>query len=186
MANPIDHDRLYDVLVVAGQASPGTVKLSGHDRKTPWDKKKADGQKGAKLTRKGDEPVEFTATFYLTRDALTGEDDWAEWDEWVQILIDSRDSPTPKALDVYHPDLAAPAIDVSSVVVARIGGAVHDGTLGTTIAVDFIENRPPKEASGGPAGSKAKKADPKKPDPDAARLAELDRLTNVYANTPWG
>jgi len=173
--NPIDFDDIYNAIILAGVRSPGRVTLSGHDRKIGWDIKKGPGQSGATMTRNGEDPIEFTATFYLA----TPEDIEA-WPAFHGLIDSTVSSTTPKALDIYHPDLVSQRI--SSVVKGTVGGVVHDGKGGQTIAVKFLEYKPPKKAAGAPAGSKAKK----EADPNQAALDELKRLTDEYKRTPWG
>ena len=172
--NPLDNPDLFDVIELAGVESPGVVKLSGHDDKTTWDVKSGSGLKGASLTRKGTPPPEFTATFFLA-----DTDDFNDWPAF-RDAINSSVTGTTKALDIYHPDLAANGIH--SVVKGTIGGTVHDGKGGQTIVVKFQVYAPPVKAAGSPSGSKSKPAN----DPNAAANAELAALTKQYQSTPWG
>lgn len=178
--NPLDHESVYDSIVLAGKRSPGRVTLSGHDRSFAWDVKRVPGVKGASTSFNGDDPTEFTATFQLVRDDAMGIDDLEEWPAFLGLIRSAIAGTKPKALDIYHPDLVANHI--SSVVPKKIGGVVHDGQGGQTVAITFLEYRPPKPAGGSVNATKTK---PKGQDPDAARLAELDRLTKEYEATPW-
>jgi hypothetical protein len=181
MPNPIDNPELYKSVVLAGVTSPGQVTLSGHERKINWDIKTAPGQSGATTTLKDIPPAEFTASFYLVRDDVLGIDDFEEWPEFQKLIDSTVADAKPKALDVYHPDLASN--DIKSVVKASIGGVQHDGKGGQIITVKFLEYRPPKKKGGSPSGSKSK---PKTPDPDQAALDELKKLSDEYKKTPWG
>lgn len=174
--NPHDNPELFDHVELAGATSPGVVKLSGHDDKTMWDVKAGSGQSGASLTRKGAPPPEFTATFYLA--------DGDEIDAWFyfRALINSSVAGETTALDIYHPDLEANGI--KSVVKGTIGGTVHDGKGGQTIAVKFQVYAPPVKAAGSPSGST--RTGKTTVDPNAAANAELAALTATYAKTPWG
>ena len=183
MPSPFDMPELYQAIVVGGMTSPGIVKLSGHDREIGWDVKKGPGQAGVSTTRTSEDPVEFTASFYLVRDLTRGYDDIAAWPDFEAVLRSTVSGPEPKAIDVYHPDLASR--DIKSVVLRSLGGAVHDGKGGVTIAVKLLEYRPPKAKGGSPSGSKAK-ATKKGPDPNAEANAELERLRKEYERTPWG
>jgi hypothetical protein len=179
--NPIDDPELYKSIILAGVPSPGQVTLSGVERKVNWDIKTAPGQSGATTTLKDIPPAEFTANFYLVRDDALGIDDFEDWPAFQKLIDSTVADAKPKALDCYHPDLAA--LDIKSVVKAGVGGVVHDGKGGQTISVRFLEYKPPKKKGGSPSGSKTK---PKKPDPDQAALDELARLTDEYKKTPWG
>jgi hypothetical protein len=176
--NPLDDEQLYDGIVLGGVQSPGKITLSGHDRKIGWDVKKANGQKGATTTLKEILPIEFTCTFYLLRDDAQGIDDLVDWPAFRDLIYGTVYGTTPKALEIYHPDLASNKI--KSVVLANFGGAVHDGKGGQTIVVKFQEYSPPKPAGGSPNGSKTK------PDPDADAKKQIAALTAQYAATPWG
>ncbi len=172
--SPVSFEDLYNKVILAGVRSPGRVTLSGHDRKIGWDVKKATGQKGATMTRTGEDLVEFAASFYLADD-----EDFEAWPAFDGLLRSSVGGTTPKALDIYHPDLVINRI--VSVVLVSIAGVIHDGKGGQTINVKLSEYRPPQKASGSPSGSKAK---PK--DPNADLLNQLNGLTAEYQNTPWG
>lgn len=185
VVNPIDNEELYNSILLAGKKSPGKVTLSGHDRNVEWDVKTGVALKGATTSVKGIPPISFTATFYLVRDDAQGIDQLADWPAFVQVIESSiaekNGKAQPKALDIYHPDLASQNPPIVSVCKASVGGVVHDGRGGQTIVVKFQEYRPPQPITVTPSGSSSKKADP-----DAAALAELDRLTQQYQKTPWG
>jgi hypothetical protein len=182
--NPIDNEELFDSIVLGGVSSPGKVTLSGHDRKVTWDVKTAPATKGASTTLKEVPPIEFTATFYLVKDVAQGLDDFADWPAFQDVIESSVNGTTPRALDIYHPDLASQRPPIASVCKAMVGGAVDDGKGGRTIVVKFQEYQPPKPAGGSPSGSKAK-PDPDPNDPDAAAKAEIAKLTKQYQDTPW-
>lgn len=186
--NAFDTPDLYEAIVLAGKRSPGTVKITGHDRVIGWDVKKGPGQSGATTTRTSEDPAEITCTFYLVRDLPQGIDDIAQWPAFEALIRSTVSGASPKALDIYQPDLAAN--DIKSVVLKSMGGAVHDGKGGVTYVVKFLEYRPAKSKGGSPSGSKSKPKstnggiDPN--DPNAAALAELAKLTAEYKATPWG
>jgi hypothetical protein len=180
MPNPIDNESLYDAIVLAGKRSPGFVTLSAHDRNQKWDVKDADGAGGATTTYKGEQVAQFTASFYLVKDPILQLDEFAEWEAFAAIIRSSLPNQgKPKALDIYHPDLAAN--DIKSVCQASIGGMTHDGKGGATVVVKFIEFRPAKKKGGTPAGSKSAAA--AKVDPNADLKAEIDALV-AQARTP--
>lgn len=172
--NPLDNEELFNVIVLGGATSPGTVKISGHDREAKWDVKEGSGQSGATTTLKSKPPTTFTCVFTLTDAA-----DIAAWPAFQAACEETINGKTPKAKDIYNPDLASQKI--TSVCLAKMGGAVHDGKGGQTRTVVFQEYMPPKKAGGTPFGSVTKKKDPNQ---DA--LDELARLTKQYQDTPWG
>jgi hypothetical protein len=180
MPNPVDNSDLFDAIVVAGKRSPGFVKLSGHKRAHKWDIKEADGAGGASTTYKGESIAQFTATFTLVKDDVAGTDDFAAWETFATLLRSALPSSgKPKALTIYHPDLAKN--DIKTVCPATIGGMEHDGKGGASITVDFVEYRPPKKKGGAPTGTKTSTTS--KVDPNADLKAELDRLL-VEAKKP--
>jgi len=172
MPNPVDHPGLYDVIELAGRKSPGIVTLSGHDRNEKWDVKEPDGSGGGSTTHKGEKVTEFQASFALLKDPTIPLDEFAEWETFPALIRSSLPSSgTPKALAIYHPDLAAN--DIKSVSKAGIGGMVHDGKGGATVVVKFLEFRPAKKKGGTPSSTKATTA---KPDPNADLKKQIDEL----------
>lgn len=182
MPNVIDDEELYNVIVLGGVTSPGKVTLSGHDRKVTWDVKSGPSLKGATTTLKSIDPIEFTASFYLVKDDSQGVDDFADWEVFVQIINGTVQGKIPKALDIYHPDLAAN--DIKSVVKAQVGGMTYDGKGGGNIAVKFQEYLPKKKQGGTPSGSG--KPGPPPPDPNQDAKDALAQALQAYQDTPWG
>lgn len=174
--NPIDDAYLYNVISLGGLDSPGIVTITGHDRVQGWDIKSGSGQKGATMTRKKSDPIEFTCSF-----KLADREDFDAWPSFAAAIKATVDGKTPKAVDIYHPDLAE--VGITSVVMGTIAGTVHDGLGGQTKVVKFREYLPPAPAPGSPKGSKSSA---KAPDPNQAALDELAKLTAQYAQTPWG
>lgn len=181
MVNPLDHEDLYNHVILAGVKSPGMLrKISGHDRKIGWDIKKGPGQSGASMTRTSEDPIPFELEFFLAQ-----REDFDAWPAFLGLIDSTVSGATPKALDIYHPDLAEQLI--TSVVKDTSFGTQHDGLGGQIKKIRLIEYKPAKSKGGSPSGSKAKpKANPDPNDPNAAALAELQRLTDEYARTPWG
>lgn len=173
--NPIDDVDVYMVVVLAGVQSPGHCTLSGAALTNRWEEKEGDGQDGDSTTLKGRKNNHFTVTFELWDEPGLGIDHFATWDREFLPLLKSSTTTTPlSALDIYHPDLAR--LGISAVQVEEIGQLVHDGQGGATVAVKFLEFRPPKPKSGTPGGSKSgggsKPGDA--PDPNADAQKELD------------
>lgn len=176
--NPLDNEDLYDAITLGGVRSPGVVTLSGHDRKIGWDIKKGPGQSGASITRTSEDPVEFTASFFLaTREQIQA------WPAFLDLIKSTVAGTTPKALDIYHPDLASN--DIKSVVLSTIVGVKHRGNGGQDVDIKFLEYRPAKNRGGSPNGSKTRTTKQKAPDPNQDLLDELSKLTNQYQNTEW-
>lgn len=166
--SPHTHPELYRSIILGGTASPGVVTLSNCDRKHNWDVQTPKGQTGAVTVNRGPANGSFTATFYLADDVdVTG------WDTFSALIASTVEGPKPKALSVYHPDLARNKI--TDVVCESLGILNHDGKGGASVTVKFLEFRPPKPkpAAKAAAGVPAKA---KRLDPNAAAKAELAAL----------
>jgi hypothetical protein len=181
--NPYDHEELFTKIRLGGVMSPGEVALSGHSRGEKWDIKEGDGSGGATTTSKGEKVAQFTATFSLWYNPADGVDHFTEWDAFLKVLRKPTAGKEKTALDIYHPDLAE--LEISSVVVEDIGGKQHDGKGGATVAVKFLEFRPPTPKGGTPAGSSnagtaggAAGGAGGEVDPNADAKAELDALVD--------
>lgn len=176
MPNIFENEQIYNVISLGGKTSPGKVTLSGHNRKVNWIIRQGYGLDGASMALKNIPPIEFTASFYLVRDYAQGTDDFAAWDAFRPLIDATLSGATPRAVNIYHPDLIEN--DIKAVCKAEIGGRVYDGRGGCTITVKFQEYRAPKKKSGSPTA---------KPevDPNAALKAEVADLTKKYQQTPW-
>lgn len=175
--DPISNEPLFNSIVLAGKRSPGVVTISGHDREIDWDVKVGQGVDGATTTIKAIPPIKFTCTFSLLKDEGLGINQFEEWETFAKVIKATVKGATPKAVDIYHPDLASN--DIKSVCYATIGGKVHDGKGGQTVAVKFQEYRQPKPAPKTAAGSKSKI------DPNADVKRELAILTAQNRTTPF-
>ncbi len=176
---PNTHPELFRAITLGTATSPGTVTLTGHDRDPSWDVEAAKGQKGASSTLNGDSVGQFQASFYLASAA-----DQIAWPAFQRVLESTLSG--PKALPIYHPDLAANHF--TEVCAASIGGIVRDERGGATVLVKFIEYRPPKparakKATGGTGGAGgAGGGGGSGYDPNAERKRELDELLDEARN----
>lgn len=137
---------LWDYLVVGNVVAPGAVRLSGNDLTIGWDIQSPTGMAGG-ITRRIGEPVkQFDAEFELSDERnVMGLCEFDAWDDFQKLLESSVPQgigKKPRALDVYHPDLARNRITAATI--GSIGGLVLDGRGGGKIKVHFIEYRPPK------------------------------------------
>ena len=181
MATPYDLDDDLSTLLLGTMRSPGKVTLSGHNRDKAWNVKKSKGAVGASSSLEGDPIGQFEALFELAGDDVDGVTDFDLWEDFQRLIESMTNGPTPVALPIFHPDLARNHYtEVSS---GGVGGMVHDGKGGASVKVKFIEYKPekakppakakPKPDASGTATTNSK---PTKPDPNAARKAELSRL----------
>lgn len=174
--NPFDNEDLFDTIDLGGVRSPGVVTVSEHTSKENWDVADASGQKGASMVRKGRKPCVFKCSFYLA-----DQQELDEWDAFRAAIEATVSGKTPKAVDIYHPDLAD--VGIKSVVKGEVLGAQHDGKGGITRVVQFTEYMPPSPAGGSPSGSKAKAGTKPQDDPNADLKREVAELTQQYADT---
>lgn len=173
MTNPIDTPELYDVITLAGRPSPGRARLNIAKRDYGWDEQKAKGNDGAETVKNGASLVKFTVELFLWRDAKR--DCFAEWESWKAVLDTPVDPKSPKALDIYHPELDE--LGVRSAVVKARGPAHPDGAGGCTVSIDFLEYAPAKKAPGGkPGGSRS-----------STQISASDRTAadNLFAIGQW-
>jgi hypothetical protein len=181
---PYWYDDIYSVILLGtnGRPSPGVVTLSGHDRFEAWDIQEAKGTSGASTKLNGRPIGPFQATFYLADDRQDGEpDQFDDWEEFKALIDSTVSGPTPKALPIYHPDLARNGF--TEVVSGGVGAPIHDGRGGVSVTVKFLEYKPPKpkavaSAKGGSAtpGVRQGVTTLSAPDPNAERKARLAAL----------
>lgn len=177
--HPHQFPELFAKLTLGDKKSPGTVTLSGHKRTFNWDVQAAKGSVGATSKLNGPPIGRFKATFYLAGDENEpdGSNDFTEWEDFHTLLLSLvPNGGTPKALPIYHPDLARNKF--TEVSVAEIGEMVWDARGGASITVEFIEYKPPKPAAPKSATAKASAKKPDKPDPNAAAKQELAGLVD--------
>lgn len=163
---PYDQDGPLSVIVLGTMISPGVVRLEGHGDAKTWEVRKPAGNAGAVTVLRGDDPKEFQAIFQLAGDDLAETDDeFSRWDSFQALIESTTNGPEPRALPVYHPDLAR--IRITEVVNGGIGGFIHDGQGGVTVRVTFRKYLPPKPKPAAKATGT---------DPLAAKKAERDAL----------
>jgi len=179
---PNEFPDLFAAIVLGTATSPGTVTLTGHDRDLNWDIEEAKGQQGASSTLSGSTVGQFQASFFLASPA-----DQIAWPAFQRVLESTINGPTPQALPVYHPDLAAN--HYTEVCAAHIGGAIRDSLGGVTVIVKFIEYRPPTPKPANPATGGGGSANPggtgsdsEDYDPNAERKRELEALLDEAKN----
>ena len=178
MISPAENPDLYDKFTLATKLSPGVTKWSGHDHKINWDVKEGSGQSGASSTLKAVPLRNPVASI-----SLADQEDLDAWPAFATLIKSTVSGTTPKALEIYHPDLAEHGI--TSVCEGQISGAQHDGKGGRIYVVTFQEYRPAKPKGGSPTGALTKPGTVAN-DPNAKAKAELAKLTKQYQDTPWG
>lgn len=165
--SPETHPDLYKSVIIGGLASPGTVTFKQCEREHRADNKHPAGATGAVQSTKGPGLVEkFEAEFYLA-----DLEDVDGWDTFSAMLSASAETPKPKALSIYHPDLAR--LKITDVIVRAVGIMQYDGLGGAKVSCKFDEYKPVKARPVSTAAAKKKAA---ANDPNAARKKELADL----------
>lgn len=179
MPHPFYDADLYSVIVLDGVTSPGRVTLRGHNRYLGWEIQKSRATDGGVTIRGGDPPGQFEAQFDLSDEDDSPLGDLERWKIFRRVIESSVILPKPRALSIYHPDLAENGFTM--VVSAGIGGAVRSNAGTTSYIVKFMEYRPPKPKPVEKPLPGIQQAVPKpRPDPNAARKAALEALMEEW------
>ena len=177
-ADPINTPNAYDVIVLAGEDSPGLcTEVAGASNPSSWDEKKGTGMSGATLTYTGDGLAKFTVKliFWL-------EEHFEAWDDFKLLLVNTpQGKQAPKALDIYHPYLESLPVPIRSVVVEETTQLTQTADGIWTVEIKFRQFRAPKPATGTPAGSKGGYTDAKQKDPADATIDNLVSQLNKLA-----
>jgi hypothetical protein len=135
--------------------------------------KAAKGSTGASTTLEGKAPREFTTVVFLADDE-TGEE-FYRWDTFRALVESTTTGAKPKALPIYHPDLAR--AHITEAAKKDIKGPKYDGKGGATYTIDWIEYRPPKpKPPTRPAAASGGTTPRDTYDPNAAAKAQLESL----------
>lgn len=169
---PYEAAESLDTLIFGDMVCPGIVRIEGLMTSDPkWENRKAAGNLGANTVLHGDDPREFTAVVKLSGDQLDEEND--EFDRWIDfttLVMSTTSGATPFALPIYHPDIAGARI--TEAVNRGVSALVYDGLGGAEGRIKFGEFRPLKRKP--PESAEARQGRPDRPDPNAARKAELE------------
>lgn len=131
LTSPVDH------VLLAGQRSPGIADVQGAGSPRRWDIRRGYALSGARPVFRGMDVARFRVVLRLLTEA-----DWEAWHEWKVLVQQPPTGTRPRALDIWHPVLEE--CGISSAVVENVEQPVHDGTGLWTIAIAFIEFRPPQ------------------------------------------
>lgn len=156
--DPIVDPGAFDVLVAAGQASPGVFKLMGPGgRVYKWDVRDAPGIQGAFITYRGWRPT----------DGIKGRFEFWEpgqvqdfYDNFLPLFAIDNRKYRVNPVEVYHPALAAN--DINAMVCKKIGELKGDAKQLWWIELEWIEYRKAKIIkSTTPEGATGKNGPPK-------------------------
>ncbi|WP_437799524.1 hypothetical protein [Sorangium sp. So ce693] len=162
MPNPIEQADLYDVIVLAGQRSPGQAQVNGAGSPRNWDERKGYGLSGAYLVFTGDGLASFQVRLLFWEPQH-----FAQWETFSQLLARPQRGTRPKALDYFHP--YHEPLGIKSVVVEDVlqQDQIEPGLWAQDIK--FKQYRAPKPILSKPEGSTAQLNEPKAED-------ELDQV----------
>ncbi|AUX23351.1 uncharacterized protein SOCEGT47_038740 [Sorangium cellulosum] len=157
MPNPIEQPDLYDVILLAGQRSPGQAIATGAGSPRNWDERKGYGLSGAFLVFTGDGLAKFQVRLLLWEPQH-----FAEWESFSALLARPQRGTRPKALDYYHP--YHEPLGIKSAVVEDVlqQDQVEPGLWAQDIK--FIQYREPRPYLAKPEGSTATLNEPKAED----------------------
>ena len=144
-ANPVDTPELYDSLYLVGQKSPGLCTFDGlPTRDEGWDIQAPPGGGGFTI-HKRTAPIVFKVKLYLWKgdDDQGGQvDHFAAWETWKKVLFTPVKPNSPKALDIYHPQLEGLNPAIRSVVIKSHTDPGPDGKGGAWVEIVMLEYRP--------------------------------------------
>lgn len=187
--NPTTDFELFDAFWLAGAQSPGVARFSFPETVTGWENQAGKGEDGGETVLNGRKLSEFEATITLwVGDYEVSHFDL--WEQWKPILLTPVAKGSPKALDIYHPQLEP--LGITSVVVKAWTEPQPNGDGTSTVKIKFLQYSPAKKRSGsgkmnGSAGNKQPVpgatpggAPTAPPDPNKALKDELDRRLEEY------
>lgn len=118
-----------------GQQSPGYCEILNLNAPRRLRIQAGPGFDGAAIAFGGFETQEFTLKIHLYTDQ-----DWIDWHVFKQLLTKSAaktqkvgNSKVERALDIYHPFLADPLFNISSIVIKDVVGPNPNGDSGEWI-----------------------------------------------------
>jgi hypothetical protein len=177
--DPLRNPEAYDTFKLAGVQSPGLCKISGAGSPRSWDEQKGKGNEGASISFNGLGLAKFKVRVFL----------WTtkHFDDWINfatILKPPVNGQPAKALDIEHPILAEPHLQIRSVVIEDVSQLDEEGDTGKFYYdIDCKAFRKPKPAQTGVLkGSKAKgesEKEQKQPKPLTARQEQIKQLQNT-------
>lgn len=159
MTGLLDDDRdqlpdFLDFIVINGDPCPGKCTVQKPNSPRGWDERQGYGMSGATLAPKGDPLAKFSVLVEIWSGT-----DYLIWKEFCakhftkNVVKGGGLGSPPRALGIYHPELAAPPISISEVVVEDIisNGQDEDGLWSWEIK--FIQYRAPVKITQKPTGA---------------------------------
>lgn len=173
-----------DYVLIGGDRSPGKCTIRNTHSPRGWDIRQGYGQTGAVVVPKGDGVATFEILFEIF--------DAADVPAWYAFAANYFDRAVkyypgqlkPKTLGISHPQLSAPPLRVTQVIVLDTTGLEQDDDDlgGWHATVQFQEYRPPVMAAAPPDAAIPAAAPPQPTAEDAADAAinqKLDTATSL-------
>jgi hypothetical protein len=186
--SPLANPTAYDVVVVGGVTSPGVCFLSGFKRIQGFDKKIGKGTIGVTPTMTTSPPCYGHIKFVLWDDGVASKTGVNQFANMGPFLAQLKYDPTKqniKAIDVYHPSLAA--IDAVAFVCEELGALEQEGEPGQqlyslTIKLSEYKPPPPQAAVSTPSTTISNTGTDKAgPPPDPIGDAQQAQIANLLA-----
>jgi hypothetical protein len=181
--DPLRNPDAYDTFVLAGVRSPGLCKISGAGSPRSWDEQKGKGNVGASISFNGLGLAKFKIRIFLWTTKH-----FDEWTNFATILKPPINGQPAHALDIEHPILDEPHLQIRSIVIEDVSQLDEEGDTGKFFYdLDCKAFRKPKPAQTGVLkGSKAKgesAKEEKQPKPLTARQEQIkyfeDKLDKI-------
>ncbi len=153
-ADPFALPELYDIVVIAGVASPGVAKVSRGGRKYKWDKKDGPGTAGANVTFRGIDLCEFSIELTMwNSEQLAAWDVWRDLWQWDPTKKVKGKTPKIQPVDIMHPILDG--LGVHWAMPVEVGQLEYQGGGKWTATISAMEYKPPgkKNVTGSPSGT---------------------------------
>lgn len=158
-ANPIDY------ILLANRRSPGLATVAGANSPRRIDIRRGFALSGSRPVFRGIALAHPIVTFRL----YTAED-WSDWHDWRPLVQRPPRGERARAQDIWHPILEDQLI--SAVLTEDVGQPVETGPGEWSIAIKFVEYRPPIFALAVPDGSDDEPLDEVE--------QEIENLTNRF------
>ncbi len=172
----------WDVIQLEGVTCPGTVRISGFDRKFRWDKKGGKGAQGETLSYVMKYAAQGRLLFYVWTEAH-----FEAWETFVPLFKYDPTRTTLQAVTIWNPLLSD--VDITQVVVESIGPFEHQGAGLWTREVNVIEwNPPPKAAAvatptAAQSGRNGPVVNPQAPDATNPLITKIQSLATQFQQT---
>lgn len=148
-------DHPIDFAIVGGFITPGKIDIMGAGSPRNWDERMGYGWSGSFPVFTG-----LKLSKFQSRLRLYTTEDWNDWYAFSSVVEKPPYGKRPRAIDIVHPLLAMPQVDIRSVVVTNVSQAEPIDDLGTwAIVIDWLVFRKPKITLAKPEASEVRPKD---------------------------